>query len=41
MDELKLSWKTDKGLDLIMQTVRIFTYDICLEFGIKKCTILF
>ena len=41
MDELKLYGKTDKGLDLIMQTVRIFTYNICVEFGIEKCTIFF
>ena len=41
MDELKLYWKTEKGLDLIMQTVRSFTYDMCMEFGIEKCTIFF
>ena len=41
MDELKLYGKTEKGLDLIMQTVRIFTYDMCMEFGIEKCTIFF
>ena len=40
MDEPKLYGKTDKGLDSLTQTVRIFTSDICIDFGIEKCTIL-
>ena len=31
MDDLKLCGKTDKGRDSLMQTVRIFSSDICME----------
>ena len=31
---------TGKGLDSLIQTVRMFNFDICMEFGIKKCKIL-
>ena len=40
MDDLKLYGKTDKGLDSQIQTVRIFSCNICMEFGIEKCNIL-
>ena len=40
MDDLKLYGKTDKGIDSPIQTVRIFSSDICMEFGIEKCNIL-
>ena len=36
MDDLKLYGKTDKDLDSLIQTVRIFSCNICMEFGIKK-----
>ena len=40
MDDLKLYGKTDKRLDSLIQTVRIFSSSICMEFGIEKCNIL-
>ena len=40
MDDLKLHEKTDKGLDSLIQTVRIFNSDICMVFGIEKSNIL-
>ena len=36
MDDLKLHEKTDKGLDSLIQTVRIFNSDICMVSGIEK-----
>ena len=40
MDEPKLYGKADEGLDSLIQTVRFFTSDICIDFRIEKCTIL-
>ena len=40
MDDLKLYRKTNKGLDSLIQTVKIFSFVICMEFGIKNCNIL-
>ena len=40
MDDLKLYGKTDKRRDSLIQTVRIFSSDICMEFGMEKCYIL-
>ena len=40
MGDLKLHGKIDKGLVLLIQTVRIFSSVICMEFGIEKCNIL-
>ena len=40
MDNLKLYSKTEKTLDSLIQMVRIFSNDIKMEFGIKKCAIL-
>ena len=40
MEDLKLYWKTIKGLDSLIQTVRILSSDICIELGIEKCNIL-
>ena len=37
MDDLKLYAKNEKGLDSLVQTVRIFSKDIGMEFGIGKC----
>ena len=34
MDDLKLHGKIDKGLVLLIQTVRIFSSVISMEFGI-------
>ena len=40
MDNLKLYGKTDKGLDSLIEAVRIFSSDMCMEFEIEKCNIL-
>ena len=40
MDDLKLYSRSEKGLDSLIQTVRIFSEDIGMEFGIEKCTML-
>ena len=34
---LKLYAKSEKGLGSLVQTVRIFSDDIGMEFGIDKC----
>ena len=40
MDDLKLHSRSDKGLDSLVQRVRIFSEDIGMEFAIKKCGML-
>ena len=40
MDDLKLYSKTEKTLDSLIQTARIFSNDIKMEFGIETCAIL-
>ena len=40
MDDLKLYAKNKKGLESLSQTVRIFSDDISMEFGIDKCATL-
>ena len=40
MDDLKLYSKSEKALDSLIQTVRIFSTDIGMQFGIDKCAIL-
>ena len=40
MDDLKLYAKTPNQLDSLIQTVRIFSNDIGMKFGIEKCAIL-
>ena len=37
MDDLKLYGKTDKEIESLVQTVRVFSEDISMEFGIEKC----
>ena len=32
--------QSEKGLDLLVQTVRVFSEDIGMEFGIEKCAML-
>ena len=32
--------RREKGLDSLVQTVRVFSEDIGMEFGIEKCAIL-
>ena len=40
MDDLKLYAKNEKGLESLVQTVRIFSDDIAMKFGIDKCATL-
>ena len=40
MDDLKLYVKTPNQLDSPIQTVRIFSNDIGMKFGIEKCAVL-
>jgi len=37
MDDLKLYAKNEKGLTALIETVRIHTKYICMEFGLEKC----
>ncbi|XP_041986276.1 uncharacterized protein LOC121738355 [Aricia agestis] len=40
MDDLKLYAKTKKTLESLMHTVKIFTNDIGMKFGLEKCNTL-
>ena len=40
MDDLKLYSRNEKELDLLVQTICIFSKDIGMEFGIGKCAML-
>ena len=40
MDDLKLYSRSEKRLDSLVQTVRVFSEDIGMEFGIEKCAML-
>ena len=40
MDDLKLFAKSKKQIDLLVQTVHIFTEDIGMQVGIKTCGVL-
>ena len=40
MDDLKFYSKSEKTLDFLIQTVRIFSEDIGMKFGIDKCAML-
>ena len=40
MDDLKLYSRSEKGLDSLVQTVRVFSEDIGMEFGIQKRAML-
>ena len=40
MDDIKLFAKNEKELEILMHTVRIYSRDIGMEFGIEKCTML-
>ena len=40
MADLKLYSQRDKGLDSLVQTVRVFSEDKGMEFGIEKCAML-
>ena len=40
MDDLKLYSRNEKGLDSLVETVRIFSEDIGIKFGIEKSAML-
>ena len=40
MDDLKLLSCNGKELNLLVQTIHIFSKDIGMEFGIQKCAML-
>ena len=40
MNDLKLYTQSEKGLDSLVQTVRAFSEDIGMEFGIEECAML-
>ena len=40
MDDLKLYSRSEKRLDSLVQTVRVFREDIGMEFGVEKCALL-
>ena len=40
MDDLKLLSCTGKELNLLVQTIHVFSKDIGMEFGIEKCAML-
>ena len=40
MDDTKLYAKNESGLDALVQSVRIVSNDIGMEFGVQKCAML-
>ena len=40
VDNLKLYSRIEKGLDSLVQIVRVLSEDIGMEFGIEKCAML-
>ena len=40
MDDLNLFRRGTKEIDTLVQTVRIFSCDIRMEFGIEKCALV-
>ena len=40
MDDLKLFGKNEKQLNNLVNTVRVFSKDIRMEFGVEKCAVL-
>ena len=40
MDDLKLYYRSERGLDSLVQTVRVFSEVIGMEFDIEKCAML-
>ena len=40
MDDIKLFAKNEKERETVIHTVRIYGWDIGMEFGIKKCAML-
>ena len=40
MDDIKVCEKNEKELETLMQTIRTYSQDTGMEFGIEKCAIL-
>ena len=40
MDDIKLLAKNEKEVETLIHTVRIYSWDIGMEFGIEKCAML-
>ncbi len=40
MDDSKVFAKNEKELETVIHTVRIYSQDIGMEFGIEKCALL-
>ena len=40
MDDIKLFAKNEKELETLIHTVRIYSWDIGMEFGMVKCAML-
>ena len=40
MDDLKLYSRNEKELDSLVQTIRFFSKDIGMEFGLERCAML-
>ena len=40
MDDLKLYSPNEKGLESLVQTIRVSSEDVGMEFGIEKCAVL-
>ena len=40
MDDIKLFVKNEKELETLIHTIRIYSQDIGMEFGIEKCALL-
>ena len=40
MDDLKLFSKSEEQMDTLVRTVHVFSNDIGIEFGMKKCGFL-
>ena len=40
MDDIKMFAKNEKELETLVQTIRIYSQDIGMKFGIEKCAML-
>ena len=40
VDDLNIFAKNEKELEILVQTIRIYSQDIGMEFGIEKCAML-
>ena len=40
MDDIKVFAKNEKELETLIQTIRIYSQEIGMEFGIQKCAML-